>query len=82
MALQNFAEECLQAHAMLLPDGNPYVRTIISDDTNLPNIILYGQEMIQFINTFCGSRSKQPVILSVDRTYNLGHAFGWTFVLN
>ena len=63
----NLAEECYQAHAMLLPDGNKYVQSIHYNQTNRPNLVLYGDEHISFINAHCGTNSLQPVILGVVR---------------
>ena len=76
--MQNFSDQMIEAWNLLQKQDpkNKIVRAMIgANDTRLraPSFILYNNHSIMEIDKFCLVSKNKPVVLCVDRTYNLGN---------
>lgn len=75
---QNVADE-LQ---ILLSDihTNPFIQEIIQMKGKPPSVILYLKDNLEDIKHFCSPTAKNPSMLGIDRTLNLGPCYATTLV--
>ena len=76
--MQNAADEI----QTLLSDihEHPFIQEIVQTKGKPPAVILYLEENLKDIKQFCTSNARNPSVLGVDRTFNLGACFATTLV--
>ena len=67
---------------ILLSDfhSHPFIQEIIQTKGKPPSVILYLEDNLEDINKFCTSTSRNPSVLGIDRTFNLGACYATTLV--
>lgn len=75
---KNIADEM----QILLSDihNHPFIQEIVQTKGKPPSIILYLENNLKDINQFCTSTARNPSVLGIDRTFNLGACFATTLV--
>ena len=75
---QNVADEIqiLLSHIHM----NPFIQEIIQMKGKRPSIILYLEDNLEDIKRFCTPTAKNPSMLGIDRTLNLGACYATTLV--
>ena len=76
--LKNIADEV----QTLLSDvhEHPFIQEIIQTKGKPPSVILYLDDNLRDIKQFCSTNARNPSVLGIDRTFNLGACFATTLV--
>ena len=71
--LKNIADEV----QTLLSDvhEHPFIQEIIQTKGKPPSVILYLDDNLRDIKQFCSTNARNPSVLGIDRTFNLGAIF-------
>jgi hypothetical protein len=59
---------------------HPFIQEIVQTKGKPPCIILYLEDSLNDIKQFCSSNARNPSVLGIDRTFNLGACFATTLV--
>ena len=71
----NIADHAVQLQELLKDKNNPVKIIWNTEETLLPNVILYNNDVINDIRAHCGTMCERKAVLGVDKTYNLGPCY-------
>ncbi len=75
---QNVADE-IQTLLSEMHD-HPFIQEIIQTKGKPPSVILYLEDNLRDIEQFCTPTARNPSVLGIDRTFNLGACYATTLV--
>jgi hypothetical protein len=75
---QNVADE-IQTLLSVMHD-HPFIQEVIQTKGKPPSVILYLEDNLRDVEQFCTPTARNPSVLGIDRTFNLGACYATTLV--
>jgi hypothetical protein len=75
---QNVADE-IQTLLSVMHD-HPFIQEVIQTKGKPPSVILYLEDNLRDVELFCTPTARNPSVLGIDRTFNLGACYATTLV--